>query len=34
MTAPVVGIDLGGTNMFGALVDPGRTGAEAAVADA
>jgi glucokinase len=28
VTAPVVGIDLGGTKLFGALVDPGRTGAD------
>ncbi|MFP5322468.1 MAG: ROK family protein [Acidimicrobiia bacterium] len=34
MTAPVVGIDLGGTKIFGALVDPDRTGAEAVLADA
>jgi len=32
--APVVGIDLGGTKLFGALVDPDRTGTDAVLADA
>lgn len=31
---PVVGIDLGGTKVFGALVDPDRTGLGAVLADA
>ncbi len=31
---PVVGIDLGGTKVFGALVDPERTGLEAVLEDA
>lgn len=31
---PVVGIDLGGTKVFGALVDPGRTGLAAVLQDA
>lgn len=34
MTVPVVGVDLGGTKVFGALVDPERTGLEAVLADA
>lgn len=33
MPAPVVGIDLGGTKVFGALVDPSRTGLQAVVAE-
>lgn len=33
MTAPVVGIDLGGTKIFGSLVDPARTGLDAVLAD-
>lgn len=33
MTAPVVGVDLGGTKIFGSLVDPGRTGLDAVLAD-
>ena len=31
---PVVGVDLGGTKVFGALVDPGGTGLDAVLADA
>lgn len=31
---PVVGVDLGGTKIFGALVDPARTGLEAVLDDA
>lgn len=31
---PVVGVDLGGTKIFGALVDPARTGLAAVLADA
>lgn len=34
MSSAVVGIDLGGTKLFGALVDPDRTGAGAVLADA
>ncbi|MFP5576624.1 MAG: ROK family protein [Acidimicrobiia bacterium] len=34
MTTPVVGIDLGGTKVFGALVDPDGTGLGAVLADA
>lgn len=34
MTAPVVGIDLGGTKVFGALVDPDGVGLDAVLADA
>jgi glucokinase len=34
MTAPVVGVDLGGTKIFGALVDPDRVGLDAVLADA
>jgi len=34
VTAPVVGIDLGGTKIFGALVDPSRQGRDAVLADA
>lgn len=34
MTARVVGIDLGGTKIFGALVDPARTGSDAVLAEA
>ncbi len=34
MTAPVVGIDLGGTKIFGARVDPTRRGLAAVLADA
>jgi glucokinase len=34
VTVPVVGVDLGGTKVFGALVDPARTGLEAVLDDA
>lgn len=34
MTGSVVGVDLGGTKVFGALVDPARSGLDAVLADA
>lgn len=34
MSVPVVGVDLGGTKVFGALVDPSRTGLASVLADA
>lgn len=34
MTGPVVGVDLGGTKIFGALVDPAGVGLDAVLADA
>ena len=34
MTVPVVGVDLGGTKIFGALVDPAGAGLDAVLQDA